>query len=158
MMCASHGLSCKSAYCDEGIATMAEYILLLGISLAIFLSLFAAFSVAATTAENDATAIAAYNIASSVSATIGDVTGDGTASARATLDLPEDICSRPYILYPSTDGRHLVVMVSRSGQPQKYVVPLEMRTNGVRVAGFMTGGQEKHSIAYDASTGTVAIS
>ncbi|WP_424358109.1 hypothetical protein [Methanocella sp. MCL-LM] len=157
-MCASPWRSCKSAYCDEGIATMAEYILLLGISLAIFLALFAAFSVAATTAENDATAIAAYNIASSVSASISEVAGDGTASARATLDLPGDICSRPYIVYPSADGRHMVVMVGRAAQPQKYAAPLEMCTDGVRIAGFMAGGQEKHSLAYDVDTGTVTIS
>ena len=156
-MCASPWRSYRWTYCDEGIATMAEYILLLGISLAIFLALFAAFSVAATTAENDATAIAAYNIASMVSASVSDVAGDGTASARATLDLPADICSRPYILYPSADGRHLVVMVSRSGQPQKYAAPLEMRTDGVRIAGFMAGEREKHCVAYDAGTETVTI-
>ncbi|CAJ36044.1 hypothetical protein RCIX643 [Methanocella arvoryzae MRE50] len=137
---------------------MAEYILLLGVSLTVFLALFAAFSMAAATAENDATAIVAKNIASAVSAAICGAAGDGTASAHITLELPPDICGKPYVIYPSADGRHLIVMVSRTGQPQKYETPLELRADGVRIEGFAASDQGELRISYDTGARMVTLS
>lgn len=157
-MFASQQRNCRLAYSDSGIATMAEYILLLAVSLTVFLSLFAAFSVAATTAENDAMAIAAENVASAVSTAICDVTGDGTISASTSPDLPSAICGRPYLVYPSADGRQLIVSVNRAGQPRKYTAPLLLRMDGVRIAGFIVSAPGEERVAYDAATRTVTIS
>lgn len=157
-MCASRQWYFWSAWNDRGIATMTEYLLMLGVSLAVFLSLFAAFSVAAATAGNDATAIAAENMATAASAAICDTVGDGSVSASVTLDLPNDICGLPYLIYPGADGRHVIVCVSKAHYRQKFPAPVPLRVEGIRMAGFTVSEPGELKIAYDAGTRTVTIS
>jgi hypothetical protein len=147
-----------SACNDRGIATMMEYILLLGISLAGFLFIFAAFSAAAATAGNDATAIAAENVASAVSAAICDTVGDGSVSASVALDLPKSICGLPYLVYPAADGRSVIVCVSKAHGRQQFQAPAPFQAEGVRLAGFAVSGPGELRIAYDAGARTVTLS
>jgi len=143
---------------ESGVATTMEYIVLLIISATVFVSLLMAFSTGATTARNDAAALAAQSMAYKVSAKLCDLVGDGSASASMPLDLPEDICGQPYLIYPSDDGRHVIVRVDFVGVSEEYGSPLTLRKDGVRIAGFIESGPGVHRIAYDARDGTVTIS
>ena len=136
---------------------MAEYILLLGVSLAVFLALLAAFGASAATADNDATTITAENVAGAVSSAICDTVGDGTVSATVSLDLPEAICGRPYLVCPC-DARHVSVRVCRAHDGGMFVAPVPLRQGDIRMEGFTVSGQGRMGIAYDAAARTVTIS
>lgn len=137
---------------------MAEYTVLLGVSLAVFLALFAAFDAAARTAGSDASALAAENVASGVSEAICEAVGDGSAAATVELRLPEEICGKPYLVYPDADNRHLLVCVAQSHENRVYSVPLFPGKEGIRIVGFLVSGPDRQVVTFDPGTGTVTIS
>jgi hypothetical protein len=137
---------------------MAEYILLLIVSMVIFLSLFAAFNAAGATASHDATAIAAENLASTMSTVVSEAVGDGDVSTSMPLDLPDDICGKSYLIYPAPDGRHIIVRVNHASERREYRSPLTLRKEGILIDGFIVSGQCDRGIDYDVETRTVKIS
>ena len=150
--------SCTSDWQDSGIATMAEYILLLIVSIVIFLSLFAAFNAAGATASHDASAIAAENVASTVSMVVSEAVGDGAVSTSMLLELPDDICGKTYLIYPASDGRHIIVRINNANERTEYISPLMLRKEGIILDGVLVSGSEERWIEYDVETRTVKIS
>lgn len=150
--------SCTSDLQDSGIATMAEYILLLIVSMVVFLSLLAAFNAAGATASHDASAIAAENVASTVSTVVSEAVGDGTVSTSMPLELPDDICGQAFLIYPAPDGRHIIVRVNHPTDRRDYRSPLTLRKEGIIIDGFIVSGPGDRSIEYDPETRTVKIS
>ncbi len=136
---------------DEGIAVAAEYVALLGISLLVFTAVFVGVSSFNNTASADARAQAAYGVAVSVSDRMsGAVESD--ASVAEELAIPERICGRSYIVYPSEDERAVRVLVGRETYEAPLIVP-----GDVKVEGFMVSVPGPHRIEYEASSKTLTL-
>jgi hypothetical protein len=138
---------------DDGIATTVEYALLAGVSIVIFLSLCMAVNVFSSTTEADATAIAAYRVASMVSSSSCEIVGPGDISGACELDLPDQICNMPYLVYLPSSERDIYVSVSG----HLYHAPVLLRTNNVKITGFITSMPPGHTVSYDAVSRTVTI-
>ncbi len=146
---------CRSGQTDnDGIATTVEYALLAGVSIVIFLALGTALNVFASTTEADATAIAAYRVASTISLSSCEMAGPGDISCLRTIDLPELICDKPYLAYPSPDGHDIYVSVSG----HRYHAPVSFRASNVKITGFIASTPPGHTVAYDAVSRTVTLS
>ncbi len=139
---------------NDGIATTVEYALLAGVSIVIFLALGTAVNVFSSTAEADSTAIAAYRVASMVSFLSCEIVGPGDISGACEIDLPEQICDMPYLVYLSPDGHDICVSVSG----HLYHAPVMLRANNVKMTGFIASAPPGHTVAYDAVSRTVTIS
>jgi hypothetical protein len=113
----------------------------------------AAVNVFSSTTEADATAIAAYRVAS-ISAAILEIVGPGDVSGACEIDLPEQICNMPYLVYLSPDGHDICVSVSG----HLYHAPVMLRANNVKMTGFIASAPPGHTVAYDAVSRTVTIS
>jgi hypothetical protein len=133
---------------DSAIATTVEYVLLLGVSMAIFMALYMAFCVFADLAEDESIAVAARRVAIEVSSAAAEAVAGGDAGTSADIDLPESICGRPYVVYPSRDGKRICVRVMGGEEYEKCEVPMPVTSMDVRVAGYMTALPAKHSIDY----------
>jgi len=142
---------------NEGVATTAEYVLLAGVSLIVFLSLSAASSVFYASSRDDAMAIAAFRVASIVSSSTCEVVGSGETSASVAMDLPGLVCGMPYVVYPSPDGRSLVIDAGTGTISCQYSAPLPLRADGVRLAGFVASPPSGHAVEYDAVSRTVTL-
>jgi hypothetical protein len=150
---------CRSLAADSGgIATVAEYALLLGISIMVLLALCAAFWAFSSNARADAVSVAAYGVASRVGCTVTEAAGNGESSAELAIDLPDRICGMPYLAYPSTDGKHICVILGQGGIGHEHKAPVPLRVSGVRIAGFIASPPGGHAARYDAAARTVTIS
>ncbi len=156
-MSASTVRYCKSESNDSGVATTAEYVLLVGVAVLIFMALAMAVSAFSATARDDATAIAAYSVASAISAVACDAAGTGDVSSVLTIDLPERICGMSYLAYPWPNGHNITICVSSGRSMQEYSAPMPLMIGNIKVAGFITGPPASHTIAYDATTRTVTF-
>ncbi len=139
---------------NEGVATTVEYALLAGVSIVIFLALGIALNMFSSTTEADAIAIAAYRVASTISLSSCEITGPGDISGSSVIDLPELICGKPYLAYPSLDGHDIYVSVSG----HRYNAPVSLRAGNVRITGFIASTPPGHIVAYDAISRTVTLS
>ena len=148
---------CRSGLSDEGIATTAEYVLLVGVSLVIFLALAAALAAYTSTARDDATAIAAYRVISVISSAACDAVGSGDSSACLSIELPEQICGMPYLVYPWPDGHNITICVSSGPSMLEYSAPVPLRAGNVRLAGFITSPPASHTVTYDTAARTVTL-
>lgn len=135
-----------------------EYALLTIVCLSVYLSLGIAFNAFTATAGMDATEIAASHVAAAVSASITDVAGKGDISASKHILLPEKICGRPYFVYPSQDGRHLILSVDGEPDRREYRTPVLVTCESWRIEGFIASDQRDHMIVYDAVSRTVSLS
>ncbi len=122
---------CKSGSSDSGVATMTEYILLVGVALLIFLSLTGALFAFSATTRDDAAAIAAGRVASAIGAAAGEAVGSGDMSAILAIDLPERICGMPYVAYPLPDGHNILICLSTGRVMQEYSAPVPLRAGNV---------------------------
>jgi hypothetical protein len=152
---ASIARHCGSGSNDQGVATTAEYVLLVGVAILIFLALAGAMAAFSATARDDATAIAAYRVASAISSAACDAAGSGDASACLSIDLPELICGMPYLAYP--EGHDILICVSSGPTMLEYRAPVPLQAYDVSLAGFITGPPAGHVVVYDAATRTVTI-
>jgi hypothetical protein len=154
-MSMSHASCCRSGQTgNDGIATTVEYALLAGVSIVIFLALGTALNLFASTAEADAMAIAAYRVASTISLSSCEITGPGDISCSGTIGLPELICGKPYLAYPSSDGHDIYVSVSG----HRYHAPVSLRASNIKITGFIASTPPEHTVAYDAVSRTVTLS
>jgi hypothetical protein len=150
---------CGSLAADSGgIATVAEYALLLGISLVVLLALCAAFWTFSANARADAASVAAYGVALRVGCTVAEAAGNGESSAALSIDLPDRICGMPYIAYPSADGKHICVSLGHSSIGHEHNAPIPLRVGGVRIAGFIASPPGGHAARSDEAARTVTIS
>ncbi|BAI62640.1 conserved hypothetical protein [Methanocella paludicola SANAE] len=136
---------------DEGIAIAAEYVALLGISLLIFTAVFVGVSSFNNTASADARAQAAYSVAVRVSDRMSGAV-ESHASVVDEMALPERICGRSYLVYPSGDGRAVCVLVGREAYEAPLIVP-----GDINVEGFMVSAPGSHRIQYEASSKTLTL-
>jgi hypothetical protein len=142
---------------DEGIATTAEYVLLLGAAMLIFLVLAWAVVAFSATAKDDSTAIAAYRVASIISSAACDAAGSGDTSVCLSIDLPGLICGMPYLACPGPDGHSIMICVSSGVTMLEYNTPVPLRTNDVSLTGFITGPPTDHTVIYDPATRMVTL-
>jgi hypothetical protein len=136
---------------DEGVAIAAEYVLLLGVSLLIFTAVFVGFSGFANTASSDATSEAAYHVAVLVSERLSDA-AESQASVTEDIDLPERICGRSYLVYPSDSGSAVCVLVGRETYEAPLILP-----GDVNARGFMVSAPGSHRIDYDRYSKTLML-
>lgn len=139
---------------DDAIATTVEYVLLTGISVVICLALGMAVDMFLSTTETDATAIAAYGVATTIGTSVSDIAGQGHVSGNRQIDLPERICGMPYLAYPSSEGREIIVSVAG----HRYHAPVVLQTCDVKISGLIASVTPEHTIAYDAVSRTVTLS
>lgn len=136
---------------------MTEYILLVGVALLIFLSLAGALFAFSATTRNDAAAIAAGRVASAICAAAGEAVGSGDTSASLAIDLPEQICGMPYLVYPLPDRHNILICLSTGRVMQEYCVPVPLRASNVRLTGFITGPPGSHTVTFDPATRMVTL-
>ncbi len=141
----------RSTNDDKGVAIAAEYVALLGVSLLIFTAIFVGVNSFNNTASADARAEAAYAVAVRVSERISGAVESHT-SVIEKIDLPERICGRGYLVYPSDDGRAICVLVERDTYEAPVIAP-----GNVKVEGFMVSAPNSHLIEYEASTQTITL-
>lgn len=140
---------------NQGIAVTTEYVLLLGISLAIFSAIYIGFNSFYQTAASDARAQSATEIAMYVSGHISELSGSDKAVVQE-IDLPGGINGDGYIVYPSRDAREICVITSRD-HTKEYCSPIVCGSD-VEVEGFMVSEPGEHRVAYDPATNTVTLS
>jgi hypothetical protein len=148
---------CKFGSCDAGVATMTEYILLVGVALLIFLSLTGALFAFSATTRNDAAAIAASKVASAIGVATGEAVSSGDTSASIAIELPERICGMPYLAYPLPDEHSILICLAMGRAMQQYRAPIPLGAENVKMAGFITGPPRYHAITFDAATRTVTL-
>ncbi len=136
---------------EAGMAAAAEYVLLLGVSLLIFTAIFIGASSFGNTASADATAEAAYRVAAHVSRCVSDATESG-ASVTRDIDLPERICGQSYVVFPSSDGKAICVLIGRDIYRAPLIVP-----GTAKVEGSMISVPPVHRIDYDAHSKTLTL-
>jgi hypothetical protein len=136
---------------EPGMAIAAEYLLLLGISLLIFSAVFIGFESFDSTASSDATREAANLITVHLSGYMYDAIA-GDASVSKKIDLPERICGRTYVVWPSGDGRGLCVLVGGDRYEAPVIAP-----DGIKVSGFMVSVPDVHRIDYDPQLKTMTL-
>jgi hypothetical protein len=144
----------SSLFNDHGIAVTTEYVLLLGVSLAIFSAVYIGFNSFYQTAASDARAESATEIAMYVSGHISGLAG-GDKAVVQEIDLPDRINGDGYVVYPSRDGREICVMAGRD-HTREYSSPIVCGSD-VEIKGFMVSGPDEHRLAYDPSTSTVTL-
>lgn len=103
------------------------------------------------TASADARAEAAYGVAVSVSERMSGAV-ESHASVVEELAMPERICGRSYLVYPSGDGRAVCVLVGRETYEAPLIVP-----GDIRVEGFMISMPDVHRLQYEASSKTLTL-
>jgi hypothetical protein len=136
---------------DEGVAVAAEYVLLLGVSLLIFAAVFVGFNSFANTASSDATSEAAYRVAVLVSERLSGAV-ESQSSVTEDIDLPERICGRSYLVYPSDSGGAVYVLVGRETYEAPVILP-----DDVKAGGFMVRVPGLHRIDYDYYSKTLML-
>lgn len=141
----------RSTNDDKGVAVAAEYVALLGISLLVFTAIFVGVGSFNNTASADARAEAAYGVAVYVSERISGAV-ESHASVVEAVDLPERICGRSYLVYPSDDGRAVCVLVEHETYEAPVIAP-----GDIRVEGFMVSMPNSHRIEYEASSKTLTL-
>lgn len=136
---------------ESGIAIASEYVVLLGISLLIFTAVFIGLSSFSNTASEDASAKAAYDVAALVGERMSAAAGS-QSSVVVDIDLPERICGRIYLVYPSEDSRVFYVLVGRETYEAPLIIPED-----VKVGGFMVSVPGTHRIVYQSSSKTLTM-
>jgi hypothetical protein len=136
---------------EPGMAIAAEYLLLLGISLLIFSAVFIGFESFNGTASSDAMQEAAYKVAVYLSGCMYDAIA-GDVAVSKSIDLPEHICGRTYLVYPSSTGRSICVLVGGARYEAPAVAP-----GGIKVSGFMVSVPDVHRIDYDPRSKTMTL-
>ncbi len=74
------------------------------------------------------------------------------ASVVQELGLPERICGRSYLVYPSADGRAVCVLVGRETYEAPLIVP-----GDIKVEGFIVSVPDSHRIQYEAPSKTLML-
>lgn len=143
---------------SDGVATVLEYALLLGISLAMLLALCAGFSTFTAHARANAAATVAYNVALEISGAISDAAESCNASATRALDIPDMICDMPYLAYPSGDRKYICISLNYEGLRHEYRAPLRLKESGVRITGFITSPPGSHWVKFDPALRVVTLS
>lgn len=137
---------------DGGIAITSEYVVLLGISLLVFAAVAIGASSFARTASADARAAAAYAVAARVGEGMA-AAAEGPASASVDVELPERICGRSYIVFPSRGGASVCVLVGADAYEAPLIVPEDVDPGGLMVS--VAG---PHRIVFESSSRALTIS
>lgn len=137
---------------ETGVAVIAEYVLLLGVSLLIFTAVFIGFSSFLTTASSDATSEAAYRVAAYLGERMSDAVEAGVSSD-TSIDLPPRLCGHSYLAFPTHGGRAVCVLVDGDRYEAPAILPAD-----VKVEGFIVSLPSSHHIYYEACSKAITIS
>jgi hypothetical protein len=136
---------------NDGLAVASEYLLLLGVSMLVFTAVFVGFDSFTSTATADAMSEAAYRVAVQVSRSISGASVTGVRVTES-VDIPERICGRPYVVYPAEDGSSVRVLVGGVEREAPVILPA-----WVKIEGFMMSLPPGHRIDYDPYSKTLSL-
>ena len=139
---------------EEGVAITTEYVLLLGIALAIFSAMYIGFNSFENTSLADSRTQSATMIGVYVSDHIADLVSAGT-DAEEAIDLPLAIDGDDYVVYPSADSQAIYVLPAHA-YSKAYSVPI-ICGKGVSVNGFISSRPDAHRITFDPVSNIVTL-
>ncbi|MCD1294812.1 hypothetical protein CUJ83_07345 [Methanocella sp. CWC-04] len=127
--------------------------------------IFTAICIGVNSFENTASSDSSYASATRIAAYVSDLISDAVLCAgedngemSVEIELPERINGMTYMVYPSEDGKRILVRINSPGLEKEYGYPLITASDSLKLSGSVISYPKGHMIRIDPAAGSVTIS